>query len=140
MERRLDNVVYRLGFATTRREARQLVSHGHFTVNGKRVNIPSYLVKAGDVIEVCETSRSSAKLQELTGDEAPVVGSARSGWTARQGHPARALSPSCPSAATSTAKSQSTSSSSCTPSNPLRRRGLRHWMARCRILFFERIQ
>ena len=48
VERRLDNVVYRLGFATTRREARQLVSHAHFTVNGQKVNIPSYLVRVGD--------------------------------------------------------------------------------------------
>ena len=52
IERRLDNVVYRLGFAMTRREARQLTTHGHFTVNGQRVDIPSYLVKPGDVIEV----------------------------------------------------------------------------------------
>ena len=52
LERRLDNVVYRLGLAMTRREARQLVSHAHFTVNGKKVNIPSYLVKPGDVIEI----------------------------------------------------------------------------------------
>ena len=52
VERRLDNVVYRLGFANSRRQARQLVNHGHFTVNGNRVNIPSYLVKAGDVIAV----------------------------------------------------------------------------------------
>ena len=59
IERRLDNVVYRLGFAKTRREARQLTTHGHFTVNGKKVNIPSYLVKPGDVIEVKESSRSS---------------------------------------------------------------------------------
>ena len=59
VERRLDNVVYRMGFAMTRRQARQLVSHAHFTVNGKKVNIPSYLVKAGDVIEVAESSRSS---------------------------------------------------------------------------------
>ena len=50
MECRLDNVVFRLGFAQTRRDARQLVSHAHFTVNGKKVNIPSYQVKAGDVI------------------------------------------------------------------------------------------
>ena len=55
VERRLDNVVYRLGFAMTRREARQLVTHGHFTVNGQRVDIPSFLVKVGDVIEVRET-------------------------------------------------------------------------------------
>ena len=73
VERRLDNVVYRLGFATTRREARQLVSHAHFTVNGKKVNIPSYQVKAGDVIEVRESSRSSAKFAKLVGPEAPVV-------------------------------------------------------------------
>ena len=53
IERRLDNVVYRLGFASTRREARQLVNHGHYTVNGKRVNIPSYLVSTGDGIAVC---------------------------------------------------------------------------------------
>ena len=69
----LDNVVFRLGFAQTRRDARQLVSHAHFTVNGKKVNIPSYQVKAGDVIEVRESSRSSAKFAKLTGPEAPVV-------------------------------------------------------------------
>ena len=73
VERRLDNVVSRLGFAMTRREARQLVSHAHFTVNGKKVNIPSYQVKAGDVIEVRESSRSSAKFAKLVGPEAPVV-------------------------------------------------------------------
>ncbi len=73
IERRLDNVVYRLGFAMTRREARQLVSHAHFTVNGKKVNIPSYLVKAGDVIEVKETSRASVKFKRLLGEDAPVV-------------------------------------------------------------------
>ena len=72
VERRLDNVVYRLGFAATRREARQLVNHGHFTVNGKRVDIPSYLVKAGDVIEVREASRSSVKFKRLTGEDAPT--------------------------------------------------------------------
>ena len=73
VERRLDNVVYRMGFAMTRRQARQLVSHAHFTVNGKKVNIPSYQIKAGDVIEVRESSRSSAKFAKLTGPEAPVV-------------------------------------------------------------------
>jgi small subunit ribosomal protein S4 len=57
LERRLDNVVYRIGFASSRREARLLVSHGHFLVNGKKVDIPSFLVKAGDVIEVKEKSR-----------------------------------------------------------------------------------
>ena len=73
VERRLDNVVYRLGFAMTRREARQLVSHAHFTVNGQKVNIPSYQVKPGDVIEVVESSRSSAKFSKLTGEDAPVA-------------------------------------------------------------------
>ena len=73
MEYRLDSVMFRLGFAQTRRDARQLVSHAHFTVNGKKVNIPSYQVKAGDVIEVRESSRSSAKFAKLTGPEAPVV-------------------------------------------------------------------
>ena len=73
VERRLDNVVYRLGFAMTRREARQLVNHGHFTVNGKRVNIPSYLVSTGDVIEVAEKSRSSVKFKRLTGEDAVMV-------------------------------------------------------------------
>ncbi|GAB2045133.1 30S ribosomal protein S4 [Agathobaculum sp. TL06] len=65
LERRLDNVVFRMGFANTRREARQLVNHAHFTVNGKRVNIPSYQVKPGDVVAVCEKSRSSAKFKTL---------------------------------------------------------------------------
>ena len=73
IERRLDNVVFRAGFALTRHEDRQLVNHGHFTVNGKRVNIPSYLVKPGDVIEVAETSRSSVKFSKLTGEDAPMV-------------------------------------------------------------------
>ena len=65
--------MFRLGFAKTRRDARQLVSHNHFTVNGKRVNIPSYQVKVGDVIEVIESSRSSAKFSGLLGEDAPVV-------------------------------------------------------------------
>lgn len=73
LECRLDNVVYRLGFAATRRDSHQLVSHGHFTVNGKKVNIPSYQIKAGDVIEVCEGSRSSTKFAKLTGPDAVVV-------------------------------------------------------------------
>ena len=63
LESRLDNVVYRLGFACSRAEARQLVVHGHYTVNGKRVNIPSYLCKEGDVIAVAQNSRSSEKIQ-----------------------------------------------------------------------------
>ena len=69
LERRLDNVVFRLGLAATRREARQLVNHGHFTVNGKRVNIPSYLVKTGDVVAVREKSRSSAKFKKIVEDD-----------------------------------------------------------------------
>ena len=59
LERRIDNVVFRLGIATTRRQARQMVTHGHITVNGKRLDIPSALVKVGDVIEVSEKSRSN---------------------------------------------------------------------------------
>ena len=70
IERRLDNVVYRMGFAMTRREARQLVTHGHFTVNGQRVDIPSQLVSVGDVIEVREKSRSSVKFKRLLGEDA----------------------------------------------------------------------
>ena len=66
LERRLDNVVYRLGFAQSRRDARQLVLHAHFTVNGKKVNIPSLIVKAGDVIAVKEASRSSDKFKAMT--------------------------------------------------------------------------
>ena len=65
VERRLDNVVFRMGFANTRREARQLVNHAHFTVNGKRVNIPSYQVKPGDVVAVSEKSRSTTKFKSL---------------------------------------------------------------------------
>ena len=65
LERRLDSVVFRMGFANTRREARQLVNHGHFTVNGKRVNIPSYQVRLGDVIAVSEKSRTTTKFKSL---------------------------------------------------------------------------
>ena len=65
LERRLDNVVYRMGFAASHKEARQLVLHGHFTVNGKKVNIPSLIVKAGDVVAVKESSRSSEKFKAL---------------------------------------------------------------------------
>lgn len=65
LESRLDNVVYRLGFGTSRPEARQLVRHGHFTVNGKKVNIPSYLVKVGDVIAIKEESKSSEKIKSV---------------------------------------------------------------------------
>lgn len=65
LESRLDNVVYRLGYAASRKEARQLVRHGHFLVNGKKVNIPSFLVKAGDVISIKEGSLDSPKLKEI---------------------------------------------------------------------------
>ena len=71
VERRLDNVVFRLGLAATRREARQLVNHSHFTVNGKKVNIPSYIVKAGDVIEVSDKSKDTNRFKALA--EADVV-------------------------------------------------------------------
>jgi len=73
IERRLDNVVYRLGFANSRRQARQLVNHGHFTVNGKRVNIPSYQIKAGDVVAVSEKSASNAFFKKLKEDDAFVA-------------------------------------------------------------------
>ena len=62
---RLDNVVYRVGFASSRAEARQLVGHGHYEVNGKRVSIASYLLKAGDVITICEKSRGSEKIKAV---------------------------------------------------------------------------
>lgn len=65
LESRLDNVVFRLGFARTRREARQIVDHKHILVNGKSVNIPSYLVKAGDVIEVREKSKSLQRYKDI---------------------------------------------------------------------------
>ena len=73
LERRLDNVVYRLGFASTRREARQLVNHCHYTVNGKKVNIPSYQVKVGDVIAVREKSCSNNRFTKLKEDDGFVA-------------------------------------------------------------------
>lgn len=65
LEERLDNVVYRMGLAMTRREARQLVTHSHYLVNGKKVNIPSYRVKPGDVVKVKEKSQKSPKFKEI---------------------------------------------------------------------------
>jgi small subunit ribosomal protein S4 len=65
LERRLDNVVYRMGIGVSRAQARQIVNHGHITVNGKRVNIPSYLVKVGDEIAVKENKREKAFFVEL---------------------------------------------------------------------------
>ncbi len=64
LERRLDSIVYRLGFATSRNEARQLVRHNHFKVNGRKVNIPSFLVRPGDVIELREKSREVTRVNE----------------------------------------------------------------------------
>lgn len=65
LESRLDNVAYRLGFAMSRPEARQVVRHGHVTVNGKKVNIPSYLVKPGDVIALCEASKGIDRFKQI---------------------------------------------------------------------------
>lgn len=83
LERRLDNVVFRLGFARTRSEARQLVLHRHFLVNGKRVNIPSFLVNQGDVISIVESSRNkgvfAAATEFATRRETP-------GWVERDEH------------------------------------------------------
>jgi small subunit ribosomal protein S4 len=62
LERRLDNLVYRMGIATSRAQGRQIVRHGHITVNGKKVNIPSYIVKTGDVIEVRESSKNNTSI------------------------------------------------------------------------------
>lgn len=68
LERRFDNVVFRLGFATSRKQARQLVLHGHFLVNGKAVNVPSYLLKAGDTIAVAPNSRQSSYFEAVAKD------------------------------------------------------------------------
>jgi small subunit ribosomal protein S4 len=65
LESRLDNVVFRMGFARTRREARQIVDHKHVLVNGKQVNIPSYLIKAGDTVEIKEAKKSSPRYKEI---------------------------------------------------------------------------
>ena len=65
LESRLDNVVFRMGFARTRREARQIVDHKHVLVNGKQVNIPSYLIKAGDTVEIKEVKKSSPRYKEI---------------------------------------------------------------------------
>lgn len=75
LESRLDNVVYRLGWANSRAEARQLVLHGHYNVNGRRVNIPSYLVKQGDIISISESSRNSDKIKSVVEENSsrPVV-------------------------------------------------------------------
>ena len=77
LESRLDNVVFRMGLARTRREARQIVDHKHITVNGKIVNIPSYLVKAGDVIEVKESAKGSQRYKDIL---AVTAGRLVPGW------------------------------------------------------------
>ena len=69
LERRLDNVIYRLGFGSTRRQARQIVSHGHILINGKRVDIASYRVKQGDVITVKENSKELSVIKESVGQK-----------------------------------------------------------------------
>ena len=76
VERRLDNVVYRLGFAMSRAEARQLITHGHFLVNGKKVNIPSYLLEVGDVIDIKDDSKNSTKIKAVlaANDQKPIPG------------------------------------------------------------------
>ncbi|HIU48005.1 MAG TPA: 30S ribosomal protein S4 [Candidatus Avimonoglobus intestinipullorum] len=73
LESRLDNVVFRLGLANTRREARQIVNHGHILVNGKKVNIPSYLIKQGDVVTLKEKSRSSSRMKDIVETNASRV-------------------------------------------------------------------
>jgi small subunit ribosomal protein S4 len=77
LERRLDNVAFRCGFGSSHAEARQLVRHGHFTVNGKKVNIPSYLTRVGDVVEVREKSR---KIQKIVDALAKIDRSPMPGW------------------------------------------------------------
>ena len=77
LELRLDNVTYRLGFATSRRQARQLVNHGHFTVNGRKVNIPSYEMKPGDLLAVAESSRGAGAIVEALNS---VGGRRHSDW------------------------------------------------------------
>jgi len=73
LESRLDNVIYRVGLASSRREARQLVNHGHFTINGKKCNIPSYLVKVGEVISVREKSQNSPRIKDLMADSGRTI-------------------------------------------------------------------
>ena len=71
LERRLDNIIFRMGFSSTRKESRQLVRHGHFCVNGHKVNIPSYIVKVGDEITLREKSKSSIKFKNLKESNIP---------------------------------------------------------------------
>jgi small subunit ribosomal protein S4 len=82
LERRLDNAVYRAGFSTSRRQARQLVNHGHIQVNGRKVDIPSFQVKVGDVISVKEASRKNPHIE---GAWQTAAGRGRPGWIAEDG-------------------------------------------------------
>ena len=82
LERRFDNAVYRMGFATSRAQARQLVRHGHFLINGKKVDIPSYSLKAGDVVSVRQTSRENASILHAVGE---VKGRGIPEWIALEG-------------------------------------------------------
>ncbi len=82
LERRLDNAVYRMGFATSRAQARQLVRHGHFLVNGKKVDIPSYSLKSGEVVSVRQTSRDNAAILHAVGE---VKGRGVPEWIALEG-------------------------------------------------------
>lgn len=114
LETRLDNVVYRLGFAMSRAEARQLVTHGHFTVDGRKVNIPSFLVKPGMVITLKDSSKSLDKIKANV--EANASRRRRNGWTMTP-TTWSARSWPCPRARTLICLSRNTSSSSCIPSN-----------------------
>ena len=82
LERRLDNAVYRMGFATSRAQARQLVRHGHFLVNGKKVDIPSYSLKAGEVVSVRQASRQNAAILHAVGE---VKGRGIPAWLSLEG-------------------------------------------------------
>jgi small subunit ribosomal protein S4 len=82
LERRLDNAVYRMGFATSRAQARQLVRHGHFLVNAKKVDIPSYSLKAGDIVSVRQTSRENPAILHAVGE---VKGRGIPDWIALEG-------------------------------------------------------
>lgn len=73
LERRFDNAVYRMGIASSRKEARQLISHGHFKINGRKSDVPSIILNVGDVIEICENSKKSAKIKALIEDMATIV-------------------------------------------------------------------
>jgi small subunit ribosomal protein S4 len=84
LERRLDNVVYRLGFATSRPQARELVRHGHFVVNGRKVNIPSYLVRAGATVSVKAGSQKNVTIQHAMEE---VKGRGIPGWLQLEGEP-----------------------------------------------------